>query len=79
VLMCLRLQPSTPDAAVAQTELVHRSGTASLPRWLPNLPRPEQRTSSPDGSASGLTRPSANQPDARRDPCRLAQVPPDHA
>jgi serine phosphatase RsbU (regulator of sigma subunit)/integral membrane sensor domain MASE1 len=43
VLICLRLQPSTPDAAVPHTVAVGGSDEPSPPRWLPELARSGQQ------------------------------------
>jgi Stage II sporulation protein E (SpoIIE) len=47
VLICLRLLPSTPDAAGPHAVPVKGSGTPSPPRRLPDLDHPQQPAPNP--------------------------------
>jgi integral membrane sensor domain MASE1 len=56
VLICLRLQPSAPDAAGPYPLPGERSGASPMPRWLPDPAHPQQSAPTPDESASSPTR-----------------------
>ncbi|MGY1737253.1 SpoIIE family protein phosphatase [Geodermatophilus sp. SYSU D00684] len=66
VLICLRLQPPTPDAAVPRAVSPAAGRTSSPLHETPVLGRPQQSAPNPRGSAPGSPRPAVSRPDRPR-------------